>query len=122
MSIISNRLPGMSAQEMYDILSSRPLQPSFSHHAHAAPAIGGNANHTHTLSGAQRLYSDIEKLQMRMGWQGSALGFGHVAVHRVGNVVHVWLVTSDAKSTVIEDGGELFPSDTLITQLRMLQS
>jgi hypothetical protein len=71
-----------------------------------------------------RRYTLEEKLSARMDWaadSGWSQGFSHMAVHRAGDMVHVWIITKDAKSAVLEDGAELYPSDALITKIRLLQ-
>lgn len=75
-----------------------------------------------------RPYTNEERLAMRMGWgriQDSAWapGFEHVAIHhmRGSTTVHVWVISSDGQSHVIEDDGNLFPSDALVTKLNLLK-
>jgi hypothetical protein len=71
-----------------------------------------------------RRYTLEEKLSARMDWEtnrGWGSGFSHVAVHRAGDMVHVWIITKDAKSVVVEDDIGLYPSDALITKIRLLQ-
>jgi hypothetical protein len=67
-------------------------------------------------------------MAMRMRWGAKqanapwAVGFKHMAMHSAGDVVHIWIVTHDGKSIVLEDEYGLYPSDTLITKIRLLQS
>ncbi len=69
-----------------------------------------------------RTPSDLEMLAMRMRWQeGSMHPFHHLAVHSVGEKTFVWIITKDCQSVVIEDEAAMFPSDKLVTQVRMLQ-
>jgi hypothetical protein len=76
---------------------------------------------------AKRAFTNDEMLCMRMRWptpvhgQDWHLGFSHVATHNVGDKVHVWVITKDAQSAVLEDDAAIFPSDALITKLNMLK-
>jgi hypothetical protein len=78
---------------------------------------------------SSRPYTFEEQLAMRMRWGRRddhaewAPGFEHVAVHAPagGTMVHVWVITKDAQSTVLEDEVSLFPSDALVTKLNMLK-
>jgi hypothetical protein len=77
---------------------------------------------------ASRPYSYEERLAMRMQWGRIedikwAPGFTHVAIHSVGvsTTVHVWVITKQGQSVVLEDDTPLFPSDALITKLNMLK-
>jgi hypothetical protein len=68
-------------------------------------------------------------LAMRMGWggYGAELSFGnpnsppfdHISIHRNTETVFVFVV-SDKKPVVIEDEASMFPSDSLVTRLRMI--
>lgn len=68
-------------------------------------------------------------LAMRMGWGGyaTAVNFGddtqppfdHVSLHRGKEKVFVFVVTN-GQSVTIEDETSMFPSDSLVTRLRML--
>lgn len=76
----------------------------------------------------QRPYTPEEKLSMRMGWPRLedgcwAPGFEHVAVHSVAasTLVHVWVITKDGQSVVLEDEAGLFPSDGFVTKLNMIK-
>jgi len=44
-----------------------------------------------------------------------------MAVKAAGDKVHVWIITKDAKSVVLEDEAPLYPSDALITKIRLMQ-
>lgn len=71
-----------------------------------------------------RLPSLHDMLCMRMRWhgvEGARSGFDHVAVHSAGDKVFVWVITKDTQTVTMEDDGALFPSDALITKLRLLQ-
>jgi hypothetical protein len=85
-------------------------------HTRAFPAPG--------IPSPPRRYTLEEKLGARMDWdtnRGWGSGFSHVAVHRAADMIHVWIITKDAKSVVIEDDIGLYPSDALITKIRLLQ-
>jgi hypothetical protein len=68
-------------------------------------------------------------LSMRMGWGGykgtRVFGeannppFDHISIHRNDTTVFVFVVT-DKKPITIEDDVSMFPSDSLVTRLRML--
>lgn len=51
---------------------------------------------------------------------GSLFPFAHLETHYAGEKVFVFVVVDD-KPVVLEDESSLFPSDTLITQLRLIQ-
>lgn len=56
-----------------------------------------------------------------MWYQGESIeGFRHVSAYKHGDIVMVWLVTLEGKALTIEDEWALFPSDTFVTQLRLL--
>lgn len=67
--------------------------------------------------------SNLDKLSMRMGWYGSRIKtFEHIDIVALPTKVLVWAITNgDFQSVVIEDDVSMFPSDTLITQLRLLE-
>jgi hypothetical protein len=72
----------------------------------------------------KRPYSLEQMLATRMNWEpggGWARGFTHVALHEAGDTVHIWIITKDAKAVPLEDEQGLFPSDGLVSKLRMLQ-
>ena len=89
---------------------------------------GGGAGHIATPS--SRPHSLEEMMAMRMRWGATppgqmhpnAVGFKHMAMHAAGDVVHIWIITHDGKSLVLEDEHGLYPSDALITKIRLLQS
>lgn len=59
---------------------------------------------------------------MRMNWNGeNPKTFEHINIKPLSTKVLVWVITKDFQSVVIEDDPSLYPSDTLITQLRMLE-
>jgi hypothetical protein len=70
-------------------------------------------------------YSLENMMAMRMRWgqMGGewAVGFAHMAMHEAGDVVHVWIISHDGQSVVLQDEAGLFPSDTLITKIRLMQ-
>lgn len=66
--------------------------------------------------------SNHEMLCMRMRWTDETTpGFDYVAIHSAGEKVFVWVITKDAQAVTIEDEAGLYPSDALVTKLRMLQ-
>ena len=67
--------------------------------------------------------SNLDKLSMRMGWHGSRIKtFQHIDIVALPTKVLVWAITNgDFQSVVIEDDPSMFPSDTLVTQLRLLE-
>jgi len=73
-----------------------------------------------------RPYTYEERLAMRMGWgrieeSKWAPDFEHVDIHKVGDLIHVWVITSEGKSVVLEDEAPLFPSDAFVTKLNILK-
>ncbi len=75
-----------------------------------------------------RPYTMEEKLAMRMGWGRIqeavwAPEFEHVAIHymRGSTITHIWVISKDGQSHVLEDEAGLFPSDALITKLNLLK-
>lgn len=73
------------------------------------------------------LYSLEAMLAMRMRWGPPhentwAPGFSHVAVHRSGDTILVWVVPKNGGSVVLEDESSLFPSDALVTKLNLISS
>ena len=79
--------------------------------------------------GPTRPHSLEEMMAMRMRWgarqEGAlapwAVGFTHMAMHAASDVVHIWIITIDGQSLVLEDEFGLYPSDALITKIRLLQ-
>jgi hypothetical protein len=71
-------------------------------------------------------YTPVEMLSMRMRWDRNAYGkshggaFLHVDVYDAGTKVFVFIVTNDVSAVTLEDDKELYPSDTLITKIRLL--
>jgi len=83
--------------------------------------IGGRANVGMQAQKAQRVYTYKEKMEMRMGWQPNEhKPFAFVEYRMVQDTAFMWILTDDAKSVVLEDDAALFPSDTLITKVRLL--
>lgn len=72
-----------------------------------------------------RPHSCNDMLAMRMHWlMGKwADGFAHVATMEIEDKekVFVWVISKQGVPLTLEDESALFPSDTLITKLRMLQ-
>jgi hypothetical protein len=73
-----------------------------------------------------RPYTHEERLAMRMQWgrvedSNWAPGFKHVALHSANGSVHVWVITKQGQSIVLEDEASLFPSDALVTKLSILK-
>jgi hypothetical protein len=74
----------------------------------------------HRIYGPQQL---IKMLEMRMRWaHGQKFGFSGLLLHQDAERVVVVVVITGRPPVIIEDGAELFPSDTLITQLRLLET
>ena len=69
-----------------------------------------------------RVYTLREKMEMRMGWVPNRppSSFASVGYHRLNDKVFVWVLTKEEQSVVLEDEHALFPSDTLITKVRMM--
>lgn len=62
-------------------------------------------------------------LAMRMRWDSWAPGFEHCDVHVCSGKVYVWIITKGnfEPVTIIDEEEAMFPSDTLITKLRLLE-
>lgn len=85
-------------------------------------AIGGYARPIPPPQSPPRVYNYQEKMEMRMGWQPGCIPncFAFVEYRMVGEKAFMWILTSDAQSIVLEDDPALFPSDALITKVRMM--
>ena len=64
---------------------------------------------------------DMLAMRMRWGVGQWAEGFAHVAVHNMNDDVHIWIITKDGQSAVLTDELSLYPSDALVTKVRLLQ-
>lgn len=63
----------------------------------------------------------MKLIAQRMRWyEDEPIPFLGLSSHVAGDKVHVF-VTTGGKSVILEDDLTMFPSDTLITQLRMLE-
>ena len=58
-------------------------------------------------------------LSMRMRWDGHKHPFGFITAHKTADKVVVFFVQKDEPGYVM-DAWDLYPSDTLITQLRLV--
>lgn len=102
----------------------------------APPMLGGNGGAGGAVGGMYTgphptCISPLQMLQMRMRWgqfagpfvqQGGFVEpspFHHLEVHQ-GEKDFIIFIVKDGDPVVIRDTHELFPSDTLITQLRMM--
>lgn len=113
------------------------IDPTLLHGMGSAGGYGGggggvgmnNPGHTHGsavgVNTTRRSKPTLrEKLAMRMGWDNSAngeAGFNHVHLHQLPTKVLVLAVTKDHGHVLIEDDSVMFPSDQLVTQLRLLE-
>jgi hypothetical protein len=104
----------------------------------AANGMAANGMAAHAMGQAQNMdmqqwpktLSPTEMLKARLTHgrlDGGVAGFEFLHAHPIGktegivsNKVIVLVVTSGGNGVTLEDDAELFPSDTLITQLRML--
>ena len=50
-----------------------------------------------------------------------APGFEHMTIHQAGDKVFVWVLTIDLEPVTLEDEAGLFPSDTMVTKLRLME-
>jgi hypothetical protein len=77
-----------------------------------------------SVFGVERPPTSFEMLAMRMRWiGGSSHPFESVITHVVGDKAFVWIITKDKfDSVVLEDDAAMYPSDTLITQIRLLEN
>lgn len=85
------------------------------HPVHIAPGMG---SHMHGAS--TRLRPSLrERLAMRMDWLPESHPFPHMSIHKQDDKVLVWVVTKEG-NLVIEDDAAMYPSDALVTKLRLL--
>ena len=69
-----------------------------------------------------RMYSLREKILMRLDTpDGMVIGFDYLEAHRLSDDKVAVFIINNGKHCTIEDDAHLFPSDTLITQLRILR-
>lgn len=61
----------------------------------------------------------MEALRIRLRLPPGELLFRHLSTAVLGDDVLVWVVTAE-KQVVLQDGIGMFPSDALITQLKLL--
>lgn len=76
---------------------------------------------THTNSHEAGMTTDVGPLQMlfmRMRW--SICPFPHINAYVDNGKAYVFIVGMNGEPQVLKDDYNLFPSDTLITQLRLL--
>lgn len=73
------------------------------------------------LSRPRIVFSLEEKLSARMNWHAWGAGFDHVAAHAAGDKIFVWVLTKDLAPVTIEDEAAMYPSDALVTKLRLMQ-
>jgi hypothetical protein len=59
-------------------------------------------------------------INMRMQWGPYEKPFRDFATTLSNEAVHVHIITNSGKAVTLEDGRDLFPSDTLVTQLRLI--
>jgi hypothetical protein len=89
---------------------------------HEAIAIANVKADDFTINPPQRRYSDVEKIGMRLDIPpGPMMGFDSIHVAPMGDSKKVVFLIVNGKPLMIEDDEHLFPSDTLITQLRLLR-
>lgn len=62
----------------------------------------------------------MNMLRMRMRWNGYYKGFIYINAIVCSEKAHVIIITQDQKQVVLEDDPNLFPSDTLVTSIRMI--
>jgi hypothetical protein len=90
-------------------------------------AVPSNPQHSHAAEQrAPRKFSNEEKLAMRMGWEHSPGRFAHskfscIHIHQGTAKVLVFVAMHDDTHVTIEDDKGLFPSDALVTSLRVLE-
>jgi hypothetical protein len=79
------------------------------------------------LSNTYTQMSDVGMIQMRLVGSKSKYNYGepkpfdYIATHRLNDQKIAVFVCNGADYCVLEDNVDLFPSDALITQLRMIQ-
>lgn len=65
-------------------------------------------------------FTPMQKILMRMNTPIGVKAFDFIEATKLDDERMVVFVAHKGQATIIEDGADLFPSDTLITQLRML--
>lgn len=112
-----SKLSGSEWRQLIEMVKVSPaiLQPpNLTTHAADAAAYANAAN--------KAIPSWDEMLRVRMRWPRlNAKGFVSVDVRIAGEKVFVWIITKDFKSVVLEDTADMFPSDQMVTQIRLLQ-
>lgn len=87
----------------------------------------GGPSHTHSIPTPPQLPlspSNWEMLCMRMRWQpySGTDSFHYITVHPAGEKMYVWLITKgEFEPITLEDDLAMYPSDMLITKLRMIE-
>ena len=133
--VVGSPKPSLEAQAQL----AHAMQHAQVQHAQAnGMAAQANGMAAHAMGQAQNMdmqqwpktLSPTEMLKARLTHgrlDGGVAGFEFLHAHPIGktegivsNKVIVLVVTSDGNGVTLEDDAELFPSDTLITQLRML--
>lgn len=108
-----------------------PETDQFGTHLHMLNHLGPSWDINSMENHYMREIHPLTPLAMRMKWGvfdktvhgiGDAVRqvpFDHISIHESTSKVFVFVVL-DGKATTIEDEAAMFPSDTLVTQLRML--
>jgi hypothetical protein len=113
-------------KDMKDMTVARPLwdigrMPSrFSDHVSDAFGYGGGGSVN--MPPPKPKPSLISMIASRMRWgEGEASGFDHIQPHQLTEEQIAVFVIQNKRALIIYDDANLFPSDTLITQLRLLE-
>lgn len=107
--------------------SPYPLMAAGHMHSHGMAGAGGGggagSSGAVNVAESRRMHSlkDMMAMRMRWGFGENPIGFAHMAMHRAGDKVHIWVITHDGESVVLEDDAGLYPSDPLITKIRLMQ-
>jgi hypothetical protein len=72
------------------------------------------------MEAAQRKRTLSEKLECRMDWDRNP--FAHLSIHQLTEHTVVLFIAVRGEAVVLEDDANLFPSDALVTKLRLLQN
>lgn len=111
-------MDAIDARQMYAVSA-----PDMAAHIHnigvlSAPRPPVPPPFTPTAKGPR--WDDYEKLAMRMGWElGQPFDSLHIARKKSDNTV-VLFIMSNSQPVTLEDDAALFPSDSLISRLKLL--
>lgn len=123
-TLISAALPGLSFMDRFQVEREFRNKHMSNINFPAVPGqFGGGAGGFAVSVPKANAYSLRELLEARMRWGKGDFGdgFAHMDVYKAAGIVHLWIITKDNKSVVLEDEWVLFPSDALVSKILLLQ-